>query len=147
MNRFRAEERAGEVGVDHAGPFLELEGLRWLSDVDAGIVDEDVDAAEFTPDAFDQARDRCLVGDVGNHRDRLDAARGKLGSRRFRLGLVAPDDSDIGAGFCKAPGDAKPDAAIASGDDGDFTFEIEQCGHGRWLCQIRIRPTAASAAP
>jgi hypothetical protein len=45
MNRLRAEEGAGEVGIDDAGPFLELEVLRGFSDVDAGIVDEDVDAA------------------------------------------------------------------------------------------------------
>ena len=92
--------------------------------------------------------DRRLVGDVGNHRDRPDAARGKLGSGRLRLGLVAPDHGDVGAGIGESAGDAKPDSAIAAGDDGNLALEVEQVSrHGRWLCQIRIRPTADSAAP
>ena len=114
----------------------------------AGIVDEDVDAAELAPDALDHARDRHLVGDVGDDRDRLDAAPGKLGGGRLRFGFVASDDGDVRAGFRKTSGDAKPDTAIAAGNDGNLAFEVEQVScHGRWLCQIRIRPTADSAAP
>jgi hypothetical protein len=42
--------------------------------------------------------DGCLVGDVGHHRNRYDAARRELGGRGLRLGLVAPDNGDAGAG-------------------------------------------------
>jgi len=45
--RLRTQEGAGEIGFDDAVPFRELERLRRFSDIDAGIVDEDVDAAEF----------------------------------------------------------------------------------------------------
>jgi hypothetical protein len=116
--------------------------VRGLPDIDAGIIDEDIDAAELTLDPLDHAVDRRLVGDVGNHRNRPDAARGKLGSRRFRLGLVA---TDVGAG--EPAGNAKPDSAIAACNNRGLALEVEQVSHGRWLCQIRISPTAESAAP
>src|SRR5262249_46281929 len=117
-------------------------------DVDAGVVDEDIDAAELVRNALDHARDRRLVGDVGDHRNHPDTACGKLGSRCFRLGLIASDDGNIGAGIGESAGHAKPDSAIAARDDGNLALEVEQlCRHGRWLCQIRIRPTADSAAP
>src|SRR5271165_7248939 len=60
--------------------------------VDAGIVDEDIDAAELTPDARDHRADRVLVGDVGSHGDRRDAAGCKIGHRFFGLRRVASDD-------------------------------------------------------
>ena len=63
--------------------------------------------------------------------DRLGAALLELGDRGGRLGLVASDDRDRGAGFRQAPGHAEPDAAIAAGDDGDLAAEIEEfCFHG-----------------
>ena len=128
IDRLRAQEGAGEVGVDDAVPFLEIERVRGLADVDAGIVDEDVDPAELAADALDHARDRGLVGDVGGDRDRLDAAPRELGDRRVRFLLVAPDDRDAGAGVRQPARHAEPDAAIAAGDDRDLAFEIEYSG-------------------
>src|SRR5262249_29001242 len=112
-------------------------------------------ASKLTGDTLDHARDGLLEGDVGRDRDGPPAARGKLGSRRLRLLLVAADDRDIGARAGKAARHAETDAAIAAGDDRHLALEIEQyrlhCCLSRvfqsWLCQIRIRPTAASAAP
>ena len=74
VDRLRAQEGAGEVGLDHAVPFREIELVRRLADVDAGIVDENVDAAELAADALDHGGDRGLVGDVGGDRDRPGAA-------------------------------------------------------------------------
>ena len=63
-------------------------------------------------------RDGFLVGDVGDHGDRLGAALRELGDRGLRLGLVAADDRDRSAGRRQSPRHAEPDAAIAAGDDG-----------------------------
>src|SRR5262249_33249314 len=126
---------------------LELEILRGLSDIDAGIVDEDIDAAELALDLLDHASDRRLVRDVGDHRDRPDTACSKLGSRSFRLGRVAPHAPRVGAGAARPARNSGPDPAIAAGDDGGLAPEVEQPRHGRWLCQIRISPSAESAAP
>ena len=42
-----------------------VERVRGLADVDAGVVDEDVDAGRAHADAFDHGGDRGLVGDIG----------------------------------------------------------------------------------
>ena len=105
--------------------------MRRLADVDAGVVDEDVDAAELAADARGHGIDGGLVGDVGDHGDRLGAAAFELGDRGERFCFVAPDDRDRGAGFRQSAGHAEPDAAIAAGDDGDLAAEIElSCFHG-----------------
>ena len=101
--------------------------MRRLADVDAGVVDEDVDAAEIAGDALGHGGDGGLVGDVGGDGDRLGAASRQLGDRGVRLRLVAADDRDRGAGFGQSAGHAEPDAAIAAGDDGDLAAEIEEC--------------------
>ena len=74
IDRLRAQEGAGQVGLDHAVPLGEFERVRRLADIDAGIVDEDVDPAELVGDAADHGGDRLLVGDVGRDRNRLGAA-------------------------------------------------------------------------
>ncbi len=102
--------------------------MRRLADVDAGVVDEDVDAAEFFGDALHHGGDRRLVGDVGGDGDRLDAARFELGGRGRRLRFIAPDHRDVGAGFRQPPGHAEANAAIAAGDDSHLAGEIEAFG-------------------
>jgi hypothetical protein len=117
--------------VCHAVPLSDIERVRWLADIDAGIVDEDVDPAELAGDAADHGGDRFLVGDVGGDRNRLGAALLKLRDRSGRLGFVAAHHRDRRAGFCQSPGHAKPDAAIAARDDGYLAGEIEgSCCHG-----------------
>src|SRR5260370_435193 len=80
--------------------------------LDAGIVDEDGDAAEFAWTASGDVGDRFHVGDVGRDGERLGAALLNLRDRSRRLGLVAAHHRDRRAGVCKAPGHAEPDAAI-----------------------------------
>ena len=85
----------------------------------------------------------------------LHAALSELGNRSGRLGFVAADDGDIGAGLGESAREAKTDAAIAPGDDRDFAAEIEPVGchicipwFFYWLlCQIRTSPKPAMAAP
>ena len=50
----RAQERAGQVDLDHALPFVEREVQGALVDADAGIVDEDVHSAELAHAVRDQ---------------------------------------------------------------------------------------------
>ena len=102
-----------------------FERVRRLADIDAGIVDEDVDPAELAGDAAGHGGDRFLVGDVGRDRDRRGAALLELRDRFRRLGLVAAHHRDRRAGLRKPLGHAEPDAAIAAGDDGYLAGEIE----------------------
>ena len=100
--------------------------MRRFSNVDAGIVDEDIDAAEIAGDALGHGGDCGLVGDVGGHGDRPSATSRQFGDRGGRFRLVAADDCDGSACLRKAAGHAEPDAAIAAGDDRDLAVEIEQ---------------------
>src|SRR6185437_15143282 len=97
-----------------------------LADVDAGIVDQDIDAAELASDTLDHAADGFLVGDIGCNGDRADAACRQISNRGLRLVLVAAGYGNVGAGIRKPVSHAEPDAAIASRDDGDLAFQIER---------------------
>jgi hypothetical protein len=99
--------------------------VRGFADVDAGIVDEDVDPAELAPDALDHRGHRRFVGDIGHDGYRPDAAASEIGDGRIRLGLVAADHGDVGAGIRQAARHAEPDATVAAGDDRDLAAEIE----------------------
>src|SRR5438876_938168 len=101
------------------------ERVRGFADVDAGVVDENVDPAELPPDALDHGRDRGLVGDISGDRYRPGAALLELGDRGSRFRFVAPDDRNACAGIRQTPRHAKANAAIAAGDNGDFAAEIE----------------------
>ena len=56
----------------------------------------------------------------------LGARCSRLGDRRVRLHVIAPDDGDRGAGFRQPARHAKADAAIAAGDDGHLAVEVEE---------------------
>ena len=99
--------------------------MRRLADIDAGVVDEDVDPSEFAPDVVGHSGDSGLVGDIGDHGYRFGAALPEFGGRGIRLRLVAPDDRDSGTGFRQPARHAKADAAIAAGDDRHLATEIE----------------------
>ena len=75
--------------------------------------------------------------------------------RGHRFRLVAAYDRDLGAGFRKPARHAKPDAAVAAGDDGYLAGEIEGSDFMAdipdvWLAlaqQDQDQPDGASAAP
>ena len=125
MRRLRAQERAGQIGLHHAFPFLDVERVRGFADIDAGVVDENVDPAELTLDALDHGGDGGLVGDVGDDGHRLAAALFELGDCRDRFRFIASDDGNRGAGLRQPACHAEPDATIAAGDDRDLAAEIK----------------------
>ena len=99
--------------------------LRRFADVDAGVVDENVDPAEFAHRALDHGGDGGFVGDVGDHGDSLSPALPEVGDRLLRLFFIAPDDSDGGARVRKPTRHAEADSAIAAGDDGHLAAQVE----------------------
>ena len=98
---FGGGHRAEEVGLDHAPVFFALIGAEGRGQHDAGVVDEDVRAAELVLDAVGGGEDRCAVGDVGLDGDRavaelvrqgLDA----VGAAREQRDAVAVSDQRAG---------------------------------------------------
>ena len=103
---------AGVVLVDH----------RAERGVGAGVVDQDVDAAEALAGEFDAAAGGVLVGRVGTDADGL---AGDLRRGLFRRFLCAGGKDDVGAIGRELLCDRQPDSARASGDDRGTAGEVQ----------------------
>ncbi len=89
----------------------------------AGVVDQDVEPAEFAARRLDQRLFRAFLAQV-EHRDGGLAALG-LDRRRDRLErrLVPPGDQEVAAFVGQRQGDALPDAAARPRDEGDLATQ------------------------
>ncbi len=101
------------VGVAHL--------LRQRHALDAGIVDQHVDAAGFAVDRLEGGRDGGAVRDVAG--EVVDA-----GVARLRLAEV--DREDGGAFVAELDGDRFADAARGAGDHRDLAFKCRIGSHG-----------------
>ena len=108
-----AEEDAAHVDVLDTLPGLEwlLEDRGVVAGVDAGVVEEHVDASELVADALVHVGDLALVGDVDLQRQVADRA-----------------GADVGAGDLRSLGHEQPrrlgaDAAGRSRDHADLALE------------------------
>jgi len=131
----RADERAGEISVDHRVPLGDAQYVRRLADVGAGIVDENVEAAVTRRSCIDQRAAGGLAGHVdfrelGFASGLRDALHGG-----FALFGIAPGEHHDGTGRRETLRHAEPDAAIAPGDDRDAAGKIEKT---HWLSQLRL---------
>src|SRR5689334_13233276 len=93
----RAQEGAGQVSIHDGLPLVQLEQMGRLADAGAGIVDEDVDAAEVFADPLDHRGYRRLVGHVGctaialtPRLPRSATASADLAALRLTTAMLAP---------------------------------------------------------
>ena len=94
--------------------------------LDAGVVDDDVDLAEFGPGGVGHGADGFRLAHAGAGIGDFDAGFPSQGEAQgFRSGLASPEavEHDIGALGGQGSGDAEADAAGGAGDDGGFSFE------------------------
>ena len=120
-----AEIGAREVGVDHLSPLPERELVHRFSDVDARVVDEDIEPAVSRAHGVDQVRNRGLIRHVHAHGRGVAADALDFPHRVCRLLGVARGDDDVCARACKPARHAKADAAVAAGHYRDSLLEIE----------------------
>ena len=73
QRRARGEERAVEMDCQHLLPFREFEFVDRRHDLDAGIADEDVDAAERGDRLRHAGFDFGFTRDIHRHAERLAA--------------------------------------------------------------------------
>ena len=114
------EEHAEHVDVHHLAPLVDgdlVERAHRQRRVQAGVVDEDVDAAARLDGVRRHALDRRLVRDVDRQADTV-----RVGGRR-RLGALEVGDHDPRALGCQSHGDCLADALGAAGDDRDLAAE------------------------
>ena len=109
-----AVEHGRQVQRDDGVPLLDREVLDRRGVLDAGVVDQDVDAAELAHRVVDQAAHGLALGQVGAVvHDAHAMLAGQPGARIFDLGGVAEAvQDDIGALLGERAGDAEADAAL-----------------------------------
>lgn len=103
-----------DVDVEHAVPFVVVVGIDLALGADAGVVDDDVDAAVLLRGRLDGRIDGGPIGDVAAQTERL------LGC----VGRVEVEDGDVRASFEEELGDGAADARGSSRDDGGEAGEL-----------------------
>ena len=117
----QAQERSGEVDVDHRAPLRDLEVL----ERDAGRVLH----------RREQRGHRVRVGDVGRHAQPRARIRVRHRGRLLERGLAAPGERDPVAGVGEGHGDGAAHAAAGAGDDGGLRCAV----HEHLLMQVVAR--------
>ena len=84
-----------------------------------GVVDQDVEIAEFFQNLAHGALDVGFLGYVG-----LDGMRAQLFGGLVELGFIAPGDGHARAAIDQALGDAVSDARTSAGDESYCVFQI-----------------------
>jgi len=120
IGELRAIEGAREVGIHDLVVLGERVFLRLLADVDAGVVDEDVEPAVMLHRAGDQRLERGFALHVDLDRDAADLLR-----RRGALLRVAARHYDLRAGGCQSARHAETDTAVAAGHYRYAAFQIK----------------------
>jgi hypothetical protein len=137
----RAQDGAAQVDRDHRVDFLDADLLQGAAPVDAGVVDQDVEAAEAVGDRVEQRRDAAGIADVGTDCD--GPARQGCG----KLLAGRPVGHDHGRALARKPfGRGKADAARRAGHHRDPACEIQAClpySGGRCPAAVPRRPWPA----
>ena len=121
----RAQKGAGEVGVDHHAPLIDVQLVgRHCSGVCAGVVEQQVEPAVILPDPVEQRRDRVGVRDVRGHGDRPVGALRLLGGVLERAGPPARQVDSV-AVRAERQRRGAPDPAAGAG------HERDRAAHGR----------------
>ena len=118
------EKRAARVGVENIVPLFEGEAFERSRSEGAGVVDENVEAAELGDDSGDCSAYRGFGAHIARRGDSAAAESGDLRGGLRGLGMrFEISDCDVGAGMSQGEGDGATDAACSAGDKGDFTGE------------------------
>jgi hypothetical protein len=129
--RLRREESASQVGVEHQVPVVPRDIGGALADVAAGVVDQDVEAAERRLRGIRHTPDAALVTNVEFQRHDAPAEQGDLFFKWFQRRDRAAGDDQVGAGPGERAGERLSKTAAGASDNGDAAREIERIRHGR----------------
>ena len=127
-----AEEEGFGVDVHHAVPvgFGDVDGV--VVGAEAGVVDEDVEAAVVALGGGEDGFYFVEVGDVAGEGVGFAAGFLDFLLEGFEFGEVAGGEGDFGAGLGEGEGEAAADAFAGAGDEGDLVLDVEGVGgHGK----------------
>ncbi len=124
------EEGAIDVDRLHLLPVGEGVVLDRVDDLDAGVGDQDIDAAKRLGHRLGGAVDRVLVGHIHRHGDGAPAGGFDIGGGLLRSLEIQVGDGDRRALLGQQVSNGLADAAGGAGHDGGFSLEL----HGRFSC-------------
>ena len=125
-------KRTVQVDHDYVGPVRPAHAVEDLVAQDAGVVDENVDAAKGVERGLDDLVGVLRLADRERRGDRLAARLLDFVDDLLRWAGVAAEavergadvvDQDLGALLGHQHGDGAADAPASPGDDGDFVFD------------------------
>mmetsp|Transcript_21087 Transcript_21087/g.81837 ORF Transcript_21087/g.81837 Transcript_21087/m.81837 type:complete len:357 (+) Transcript_21087:2512-3582(+) len=125
----REQEEAADVEVHDLVPGLERMLLGRGAPGGAGVVDEDVDAAQALHGLGHHALHILWLGRIGGAPARVDALGLQLGGSIFQVGRLARGQHDLGARLAQGFGDLQAQAARAAGDEGHLAGQVEEVLH------------------
>src|SRR5882757_7714240 len=119
-----AKMRAGEIGADDGVPVVGLHAHGQAVAGDGGVVDQDVDLAEFFEDGFEPGLDLVDVGDVHFDGEGFPALGDDLLHKFGQLLLVPRGNGDLGAGFGEGVRSVAANALRRTRNDSYFILQI-----------------------
>jgi hypothetical protein len=114
-------ERTGQVDRDDGVPALDGEILDASNMLDAGVVDQNVDAAEIGGSVGHHRLDLGWLAHVGTVEPHLDAQRGNLGARALVIAKAV--EHDVRTLARQRLCNPQADAAGGAGNEGGFAFQ------------------------
>ena len=127
----RDVEGAGEIYAHDAFEFFQRQLLDRAVADDPGVVDQDVEAAEFFADRFHHRLDLFRIGHVALDDQRILQFLGDGFGVRFVLagGIGDVVHDALRAAFAERLDHLRAETARAAGHEHDFAGEIERIGH------------------
>jgi hypothetical protein len=92
---------------------------------DAGVVDEDVEAAELSTSGAEESIDRVRVANIAGVREDLNLRGDEFPADSGQRGPVAGGQDQIATFGSESTGDAETYAASGAGDEGDTAVEAD----------------------
>ena len=122
----RAQEGAAQIDAHHLVVVGDCGFVRRVDDLDAGVVDQDVEAVKCLHHPGEKGIDGVLIGDIRRRKHvaavRVDCAE-LLDQLLRRLRIADEVDGDAGALLGKADGGRAPDAGRRARDQYPLAFE------------------------
>src|ERR1041385_6055191 len=128
--RLRAEERSSQIGFDDLVPFSQSHCLSWGAPGDAGIVNEDIEAAKVGNGCFNHFLNVGLVLYVAADCKRANAQLFHVMGCFFAALFFARAEDEVSAHLGQRLSHLPAQANGAAGDNGDAASEIKELLRG-----------------
>ena len=123
------DEGAGKISLQHPAPIGSRKIEHRLAELNAGIVDEDVDGKAIRIEGVESGDDRGLVRDIEGADEHAMAGGTQRFGRLSKFRSIASVQHDAGAGFGEAPHHRETQTARGAGDERRFAGKVEQRRH------------------